>query len=253
MATISEIVRFIDHLAPHELGCDWDNDGLQVFDGNDKEVQKILISLDATDNVIKRAVIGKFDMIITHHPLMFNKISCINACDCGSKRGIALLLSGIAQLSVHTRLDKAEGGVNDALAEKLGLTNVVPFGEENMGRIGTIKDTSAEEFAGFLKNVLGADSVRYVSGVKNITKVAVLGGAGKDAVDEAISCGADAYVTGDVSYSVFCEADKKGFSVFDAGHYFTEYPVCDKIAHYIKERFPEIITEIYNDKTVKEV
>jgi dinuclear metal center YbgI/SA1388 family protein len=230
----------------------WDNVGLLVGDGC-ATVRKILVALDATEAVVAEAIGGGFDFLITHHPLIYNPIKQINAADATGKKIIALIKNNIGCYCAHTNLDKTFGGVNDCLAEKLGLTNISalvpeefsglcheksfpPFG---FGRIGILPDeTTLEKFAVHVKNSLEIPSLRYAGeGSKKIKKVGVCGGNGTGApyMDAAIKQNCDVYVTGDLRHHCVHEALEHGIALMDVTHYGSEVHVVEAIVSRLKE------------------
>ncbi len=252
MPTVKEIVNVIEKAAPTSLRCEWDNDGLQVCPDIDAQVKKCLICLDVSDAAIDRAEKIGADMIVTHHPLLFEAYHSLTAKTPEPLMANRMYGLGISQLSAHTRLDFAKGGVCDELALRLGLSDVTPFGYDMLGRVGNISAVTGEEFIAFVKEKLGVPYVRCVCEDKNISRVAVVGGSGKEYLDAAILAESDAFVTGDVSYNVFLSAQRKGILLADAGHFFTEYPVCAVLERIIKSAYPNVETEIYFDYPIKE-
>ena len=150
---------------------------------------------------------------------------------------------GISVLSYHTRLDAAQGGVNDTLAEKLGLSDTEAFC--GLGRVGLLEhEMKAGDFLSYVKEKLSCTFLRtsLYDSEKTVKKVALTGGAGKDFVAGAARI-ADAYITGDLSHNAFITANETGLLAVDAGHYHTENPVVQTIAERISEKFAD--TEIF--------
>lgn len=227
MPTVSEIYRHLSAVLPSSLSCDWDNDGLMVCDSPDKEVKKILLALDVTPAVAEYAVQIGADLIISHHPLIFSGLKRMDGHDGTSRKVISLLQNHIAVMSFHTRLDAADGGVNDILASLFGLSDVEKFGVEGdtAARIGMLpKPMAFEDFCRLVKTTLGAPSVCGAKGGETVSRLALLGGSGKDYIREAQKMGADTYLTGEVNYNYLLEAAENGLSVVTAGHYHTEAP-----------------------------
>ncbi|MEE1115696.1 MAG: Nif3-like dinuclear metal center hexameric protein, partial [Clostridia bacterium] len=125
--TVKELYKFLDSRIPSALSCEWDNDGLMCCTEPNRAVKKVLVALDITDDVIDRAIEGGYDVIVSHHPLIFHPIKNITAGESVPNRLIKLVKSGISAMSFHTRLDSLDGGVNDELAKCLGLNNIKPF------------------------------------------------------------------------------------------------------------------------------
>ena len=224
--TVSELYQKLSEAFPTDLSCDWDNDGLMCCPDADAEVKRVLLTLDVTDKAVAYAVAGGYDTILSHHPMIFRKLRGIT-----DPKHIRLIQNGIAVLSFHTRLDAAEGGVNHALAARLGLTEVHPFTADGIGLIGCLpKPLPPAYFAEQIKQHLEAPFVEGLCGETPCFRVAVVGGEGKDYVADAFAAGADTYVTGSLSYHTFTDYAGSGKNLLAAGHYFTEQPVLMALA-----------------------
>ena len=233
--TVRELYRLMNEKIPGALSCEWDNDGLLCCPDGEREVRRVLVALDVTEEVVSRAIEGGFDLILSHHPMIFKGLKAVNDESPAAAKAIRLIRAGISVMSFHTRLDALVGGVNDCLAARLGLLDAVPFGGEGLGRIGTLPTPmSAEAFARFLKEKLNAPSVVFADAGKSVSRVAVLGGAGEDEIGEAMAAGADSYVTGEAKYHILTDAPEEGINLFAAGHYYTEFPVCGALCRMIQ-------------------
>ncbi len=231
---IKELYQYIDARIPRSLSCEWDNDGLMCCPDGEREVHKVLVALDVTDDVCDTAIDGGYDVIVTHHPFIFKGLKAINGEDHVSARAIKLISNGIAVMSFHTRLDAVEGGVNDMLATLLDVKNVTVFGNggETIGRIGELEQPmDIAAFARKVKNVLEATVVFYADAKLPVKRVAVLGGSGSDDIRAALAAGADTYVSGELKYHDMTDASGMGINLIEAGHFYTEYPVC----HVLRE------------------
>ena len=145
----------------------------------------------------------------------------------------------ISAICMHTNLDAAKGGVNDVLAEKLGLHDTKPLTDEKIGRFGTLNcEKPLVEFLQDVIKYLGCNGLRYVDGGKAVHRVAVGGGACGDYIGQAIALGCDTFVTSDLSYHEFL--DTKGLNLIDAGHFPTENVVCPVLAERLQAAFPHI-------------
>jgi len=152
---------------------------------------------------------------------------------------IGMIRNNISAICMHTNLDAAEGGVNDALAEKLGLTDLEMLNEEKIGRIGTLKSQlPLVEFTHFVVESLGCNGLRYVDSGKPVHRVAVGGGACSGYIAQAIAAGCDTFVTSDLKYNDFL--DTKEINLVDAGHFPTENVVCPVLADFLRRKFPEL-------------
>jgi dinuclear metal center YbgI/SA1388 family protein len=235
--TVKKLYESLCEYFPENLREEWDNDGIMCSADLSAEVNHVLVTLDVTEDVVDYAIETGCDLIVSHHPLIFKPVSALNEENNVSRKLIKLISNNVSVFSFHTRADKAQGGVNDILAKKLGLVSPVSFGEGGMGRIGNLaEETPLDVFADNVKVFLGADAVRYADAYNDVRRVAVLGGDGKDFVRAAIAAGADTYVSGRISYNVMEEAAELGINLVEAGHYFTEMP--------ITERFSEIISSL---------
>ena len=249
---VKELYSYLDELFPGSLSCEWDNDGLMYAAELSKEVKRILVTLDVSETAVEYAAKNDFDVIISHHPLIFKPLKSIRA-DRNSKI-VNIIKNDIAVMSFHTRLDAADGGVNDNFAELLELSNVMPFGPdgEMMGRVGDLcTEMSIDGFANKLKSALGCEKVLVASAGSPVKKVALLGGDGKDFVRSAILCGADTYVTGRMSYNIMVEAREMGINLVEAGHFYTEDHICERIRKIIADLSPDIYTEHFSSNDIK--
>ena len=233
-------------LYPSELSSGWDNDGLMCCADANAEIKRVLVALDATDSALRYAKEGGFDLLLTHHPLIFKGLKALNEFDVVGRRVLSCMSSGISVISLHTRLDAGDGGVNDTLASLLGLCEIEKFGDADnpvLGRIGTTDISDAGAFADKIKQATGVPSVcAYVS--RPICRVAVVGGGGGDLIGDARRAGADTLVTGESSYNRSLDAGEDGLNVFIAGHYYTEAPVL-KILKTLAEEIAGAEAELY--------
>lgn len=243
--TVQEYYRSFCEKIPSGLSCEWDNDGLMCCPDGTREVKKVLIALDMTERVVETAIDGGYDLILSHHPLVFRGVKSLTEADGTGRKLLRLTKSGISAMSFHTRLDAVTGGVNDILSALLGLENVTVFGDEGIGRIGTLPSpVSAKAFARRVKDVLGAPKVSLGDGGRPVSRVAVLGGSGKDDVGAAAAAGADLFVTGELAYHQLVDAPENGMSLIEAGHFYTEYPVCRRLDELVRELDPRAETTI---------
>ncbi len=224
---------------PKTLSAAWDNDGIMSSPDIYAEVKRVLVALDASHATIKYAVDNGFDTVVTHHPMIFKGAKNVTPSTLTGRRIIDSLVHGVSVLSFHTRLDAADGGVNDELCRTLGFAACESFGDDEMstlGRIAEIPAMTAGELVELVKNKLGCDAVR-VSGdlSKTVTRVAVCGGDGKDFIYPALANGCQAYVTGDAGYNMAEDAAEDGLVTIEAGHYHSEAPVCRVLAEAVRE------------------
>lgn len=241
MSNVKEIYSELNALIPHELSAAWDNDGLMVCPNGKREVRRVLIALDATAAVVDEA--KDFDLIITHHPILFRKIGAVTEEQFVSKKVIDLISRGLSVMSFHTRFDAMDGGMNDIFAAKLGLSNVGKFGDAEsptLGRIGCVAPTDASALTEKVKKTLGAPFILLADSGKPIEKVAVCGGDGGDFIIPAKAAGADALVTGRAGYNRMVDAIDDGITVIEAGHYYTEAIFAEYFEAFFAANHPEV-------------
>lgn len=258
MITVSDILNYLDTLAPRSMKMDWDNVGLLCGD-MDAQVTKILVALDPFEAVVDEAQCKGAELIITHHPLIFQPLKAITEDNQVGRCIRKLCFYNINAINAHTNLDCAPGGVNDRLAQALGLTNIQvidPIGVDQQGcewgllRMGEVAAQPLSEFLGVVKSSLGCQGLRYVYGGKPVHKVAVGGGACAGELKAALRAGCDTFVTADVKYNQFWDAQDLGLNLIDAGHFPTENPIVAVLAEKLAEQFPDIevmISEKHTD------
>ena len=248
MTTVGEILKFIETIAPRSMKESWDNVGLNCGH-RDREVTKILVALDPFTHVCREAKEFGAELLVTHHALLWNP-GFITDADTQGRNALFLMENGIAHINAHTNLDQTPGGVNDVLADTLGLENVqilnpvpgeVPYG---LIRMGDVQPQSLEAFLSTVKQNLHCDGLRYVDGGKPVHKVAVGGGSCSGAMYEVVAAGCDTFVTSDIKYNGFWDAKELGLNLIDAGHFHTENPVIPVLAAKIAAAFPEITVKI---------
>ncbi|MBQ8382048.1 MAG: Nif3-like dinuclear metal center hexameric protein [Clostridia bacterium] len=245
--TVKELYRIFDEAIPASLSCVWDNDGLMCSPDLSAPVKRILLTLDVSEAAVDYAVANGCDLIVSHHPMIFRPLSAITEDNFTARKVLKCLQNGISVFSFHTRLDIVEEGVNDRLAEVLGLSDVQTFGDDEtptIGRIGTVDVTTMEAFSKLVKARLGVPALQTVELGREVRRVALVGGDGKDFLKPAIRAGADVYLTGTISYNSMVDAADLGMQVIEAGHFFTENPVLDVLSEMVNTGCPgaEILT-----------
>lgn len=256
MKTVREIVVCITDIAPLEWQESWDNAGLLVGDAN-MEVDKALVALDVTEAVIDEAVEKGFHLVISHHPLIFKPLKHLLPENTLERTVIKAIKNDIAIACMHTNLDNSRLGVSFELARKLGVKDVHVIEqikgldvEAGGGMVGFLENEMDEsDFLSMVKKNLGAKALRHSDFLnRKIKKVAVCGGAGFFLLNDVKHCNADAYVTADVKYHDFFEADGKLLLV-DAGHYETEQFTKELIADVISKKITNFAISISEVKT----
>lgn len=255
--TVNDICDVVAGIANPKLAENWDNVGLQLGDPR-ALVKKIMVALDLTPGLYKAAVENSVDMVITHHPPLFNPLKSFDL----SKPLPSLLLnfikSDISILSAHTNLDAAIGGVNDILADIAGLVKrrpIIPSDideKTGIGRIGNlVRPEMAQDFIASFLSRIETDTCMIAGCLdRSIQKVALCGGAGASLWPEVIRLNADIFITGEVKHNVAIEAEMINKIVVDAGHWATEHPVVPVLSKKLQETLSstgfEIDLQIFN-------
>ena len=254
MPTVHEIESALFALAPEELAQEWDNVGLLVGRPS-RDVQRVLVALDITEAVIAEAEREQMDLIVAHHPIMncaWRPVQSIRSDDIQGRKLMRLIEYDISAICMHTNLDAAPGGVNDALAAALELEQVeVMEGGEGIVRTGLLPERmSLQQFLALVEERLKPNGVRYSDGGRLIRKVAVGGGACGGYFRTAAEKRCDVFVTADVKYDQFLDAKEKGINLVDAGHFPTEDPICHELIGYLQTRFPGLQIQKANHREV---
>ena len=238
--TVEAIYKAIDAIAPFSESMDFDNTGILVGDPQ-AEVTDALLCLDVTPRVLREACELGVQLIISHHPVIFTPLRAVPS----GTIVFDLIRSGINVISAHTNLDKAYPyGVNHALAEALGLQNVhgvIADANSYIAYMGELtQEMTPEVFGAQIKEALGLKSLCYTPANRMIRTVAVVGGAGGEYAAEAVKCGADAFVTGEVKQHEAIAARADGLALYEAGHYHTEHPYRQMLADYLTAHCPGV-------------
>lgn len=251
MTTVQDVLRFIETIAPPEMAEDWDHVGLNCGHLG-QPVTKILVALDPFEAACREAREFGAQLLVTHHALLFHPGFITDETETG-RNTLYLIGNGIAHINAHTNLDQAPGGVNDRLAAKLGLTDIQVVnskGTDAQGRpwgllrCGFVPEQPLSQFLSAVKTALNCEGLRYADGGKPVRKVAVGGGSCAGAMEEAIACGCDTFVTADVKYNQFWDAQAMGLTLIDAGHFYTENPVVSYLAGALAAQFPDVTVKI---------
>ena len=243
MCKAIDIYNYIDGFAPFSTQMDFDNAGFLVGDP-DAAVDTVLVALDITPEVMDEAKREGAQLIVSHHPVIFDPLKNLKS---GSLAYLAAC-SGLSMICAHTNLDIADGGVNDCLANALGLRNVGKVGFDGLLRTGELKTTmSGDDFLRYVAEKLGCGGIKYTPASREVLCVAVCGGSGGDEWETAMKAGADAYVTANIKHNIFLDAKRNGFFILDAGHFCTENVVAAPLAAGISKAFPEIRTVVASD------
>ncbi len=232
MAVVGDIYNALDSFCPFEVHEPWDNVGLLVGE-KETEVSRAAVVLDITPDAVEKAHEAGAQLIVSHHPVIFHPIKNLGAHD-----PVYLLAKyGMNAICAHTNLDCADGGVNDVLAQCLGLENVrkipSPSADTMLLRAGELKDALSPKNFAELVSLRLCCHVRYCDGGRSIKRVALCGGAGGEFFSDALAFGCEALVSGDVSHHEFLGAAACGVTLVAAGHFETENPIVKTLFEYL--------------------
>lgn len=243
----SEVIACLEKIAPRCFAEKWDNVGL-LAGREDKEVNKILLALDPTSDVVDEAAAWGADLLITHHPLIFSGIKSVTTSDFIGKRVFNLVFQDVCYYAMHTNFDVM--GMADAVADQLELEKCqvldVTFqdeiSKEGIGRMGELSRTmSLEECAKHVKDKCKLSSVKVFGDPdKLIDVVALIPGSGKSYIDLAIKKGAQVVITGDIDHHNGLDAVERGLAVIDAGHYGLEKIFTTYMEEVLRRELPDI-------------
>lgn len=252
--TVRELYEMLSDRIPEDLREEWDNDGIMCCADDLASVNRVLVTLDVTEEIVDYAIDNGFDLIVSHHPLVFKPISSIDPENHIARKLIKLIKAGVSVISLHTRADKVRGGVNDCLARILGLMDVEVFGDDCLGRIGHLeRETSLDEFASHVKSALGIEKLIVSDAYNPVYSVALVGGDGKGYIGDAIEMGADTYLSGRIGYNTMEEAAEMGINLIEAGHYATEFPVTKFFSNLLLKIDPKLTVEIVGSYVLRTI
>lgn len=243
MITVNQVYEAMQAIAPLELAEHWDNPGLLVDCGG--QMHRVLAALDITPEVVAEAAAKQCEMIVSHHPVIFDPLKKIGPQDVPFQ----LVQAGISAICMHTNLDAAEGGVNEVLAGIFGMRDWEVFAD-GCGRVGEVDPITVPELARKAQAVLGgrcnrprsgpAVQVKFADTGRTVKRLAVISGAGGSMFEDALAVGADCLLAGEANHHAAIDAVRLGLSLVAAGHYATEFPVCAAIADRLRTAFPEL-------------
>lgn len=243
---VSELIQILESKADPSYACEWDNAGLQVG-RKEMDVHKVLVALDATDEVIDFARENGCDFILTHHPLLFSPVKKVTEDSLSGRRILTLAENKIACYSMHTNFDAAPGCMADLASDLLGLADREPLdemGEDEdgifygIGKYGVLEEpVTLEEFCDRVKRAFGLERLTVYPGMdmdQQVISAAVCPGAGASEIEAAMKDMIQVLVTGDITHHKGLDASQQGLTVIDAGHYGLEHIFIHYMAEYVR-------------------
>ena len=254
-----EIINIIEQKYARTYAMSWDNVGL-LAGRNDKEVKKIYVALDATDDVVDEAIAMGADMLVTHHPLIMSGLKSITDNHFIGKRLIRLIQNDISYYAMHTNYDVR--GMADLAGEKLQMKNAEVLevtcscGEAGVGQaegIGRVADLSEKvtlrECCEIVKEAFSLENVKVFGNLDaQIERIAICPGSGKSVIHVALEKGVDVLITGDIGHHDGIDAVAQNLSIIDAGHYGLEHIFIKDMTAYLEENLRE--TEVCGAKII---
>lgn len=242
---VKSVCDFLNNYAPFDVCDKFDNCGLLVGDEN-APVKAICLCLDITNDVIEEAAKRKANLIISHHPVIFDPLKSVTA----GTPVYNLIKNKINAICMHTNADMTKDGVTDIMLDMLDferssevLEPVMPDGT-GYGKICDLSiSTTAKALAEICKTAFDCTVVRYTETERPIKRVAVCSGAGAGNLQLAVSKNCEALITGDVKHNVWIDAKNSGFCLIDAGHFHTENILCNYLLGTLSRKFHN--TEIF--------
>ena len=242
-----KVIELLEKQSPKSYACDWDNVGLLVG-REDKEIQKIYIALDATDEEIEEAIANGADMLLTHHPMIFKGMKRVTQEDFIGRRIIRLIQNDMVYYAMHTNFDVM--GMADLAADYLGIsdtrvleiTSVSETGEEGIGRYGSLKkEMTVRECCEEVKQAFSLENVKVFGDLERKVKTAAISpGSGKSVISNALQAGVDVLITGDIDHHEGIDAGAQNMTVIDAGHYGVEHIFIPYMEQYLKREAKEL-------------
>lgn len=247
---VGDVLNYIEEIAPSKTAEKWDNVGL-MLGSREQQVKKLFITLDVTEAAIEQALSAGADLIVSHHPFLFTKLSTLDFDTPKGRLIHRLIMNNISAISAHTNLDIAQGGVNDTLADMIGLVETVYLkkyyawdcpGDYGFGKIGFLKpEVKGSELLIKIKNVLKVDNVRIIGALpETVNKAAVFCGSFDVDLNLIKEKNIDVLITGDIKYHTALDAREMGLCIIDVGHFGSERIIVDKLKNVLSERFKDI-------------
>ena len=248
---IRQVLSALEQFAPLPLQESWDNAGLQLG-LTEADVSGALLCLDVNEQIVDEAISKGCNLIVSHHPLLFRGLKQITDADYVQRCVIKALKNDIVIASMHTNMDNAQGGVNWKIAERLGLQDCQFFAQKQVdgleagsGVVGLLpQPMAADDFILMVKRQFGVECALCNELLRRpIRKVALCGGAGDFLLPDAISLGADAFITGEMHYHQYFGYEQR-LQICVIGHYQSEQFTSEIFRDIINKECTGVRTEI---------
>lgn len=245
MTKVDDIVKFLLNKYPLNLASNFDNGkvGLQ-FGSKNRIVKNVLIALDTTKDVVIEAIANKVDLIISHHPFMFNPILNMDYDNPLMTKIKLVIQNELNVFAMHTNFDVASFGMNEILCNKLGLTNIksdqTEIDNNAFLRYGDIDEISLKELVELVKLKFGEKHIRVVGNLdKSIRRVGIIGGSGSFELYKAKNVGCDCFITGEIKHDKALDAKDLGLALIEVSHS-VERLYREYVYNSLVEAFPDV-------------
>ena len=247
MVNVSEICQFLEELAPLSLAESWDNVGL-LLGRTGTEVHTLMTCLTLTERVAREAIRRDVQLIVVHHPVLFRGVKKITDAAAEGRMVLDLVEAGIAVYSPHTALDSAATGINQQLAEALGLQDIRALRELGPGNVaGSGRKGSYTEPVGredFLARVSRVTAARFLeiswNGPDEVRQVGVACGSAAEWMNDAADAGCDTFITGEARFHAVLDSQSRRLNLVLTGHFASERPAVEWLADRITREFPGV-------------
>jgi dinuclear metal center YbgI/SA1388 family protein len=246
--SLAEVINVLERRYDPTSAEDWDSVGLVVGDPS-ATIKRVLFAIDPVHATVEQAISSGTDLLITHHPLFLRPIHALPSSNWKGDLAHRLIKSECALFTAHTNADRADPGVNDALAKVLGISTTGSLTANGLGRVGRLSEPmNLRQFAARVRTALpiGASGIRVAGDPdRRIETIALFGGAGDDLFEQVIASAVDVYLTSDLRHHPISEAIESGVpALIDAGHFATEWPWLEQAAHLLVSDLAAIGTSV---------
>lgn len=242
-----DVLAVIEEAYPVSYALEWDNTGL-LAGRDDKEIQRIYVAVDVTDETLDEAIRCGVDLLVTHHPLIFSGMRQITNRDFIGRRILKLIRHDISYYAMHTNYDvlrmaRLAADMLDLKQQEILEVTCCESTERNgIGRVGRlVRPVTLKECCEEVKRVFHLDAVRVFGDMQGQTnRIAICPGSGKSVIKEALRKQADVLITGDIGHHDGIDAAAQGMAVIDAGHYGIEQIFAEDMRGYLAGRLKEV-------------
>lgn len=220
---LRDVVTLLETVLPRELIEDGDNSGLLIGD-MDSDISHIRTALEASEEVLAKAIEDGVDLLLVHHPMIFSPVATVTSETLRGRKTMKMIRNGIALYAAHSNLDRTVGGLNQRFGQQLGFQKARIYDEEGYILISELEmPVTLSDYVNEVREKLGCESLRYVGrDDREIATVAYCTGSGMGLLDDGLFEEADVYITGDLKYHMAMDLHESDYAVIDVGHFGSE-------------------------------